>query len=163
MRSLKKMRNLGAGWMAGAGLLATAWLAQAPAQAPAQTTTTFQPVGNMRQLMIDIIYPASDAIFYVDREPPKNQHDWDVLRTQALTMAESGNLLMMDGRARDQKNWILESRMLIDIGAKAYKAAQAKDIEGIRALNDSLNAACVVCHYQYRPGYHRRRPAVEAK
>jgi hypothetical protein len=131
----------------------------------AQAPTTFQPVGNMRQLMIDIIYPTSDAIFYVDREPPKNSQDWAVLRTQALTLAESGNLLMMDGRARDQKNWILESKMLVDIGGKAYKAAQAKDVEGIRALNDSLNAACVVCHYQYRPGYHRRRPApvVESK
>ncbi len=133
-----------------AGLMATAAMAQAP--------TTFQPVGNMHQLMVDIIYPTSDAIFYVDREPPKNQHDWDVLRTEALTLAESGNLLMMEGRARDQKNWIMESKMLADIGGKAYKAAQAKDIDGIRALNDSLNAACVVCHYQYRPGYHRRPP-----
>jgi cytochrome c556 len=133
--------------------------AAAMAQAPVQTQTTFQPVGTMRQLMIDVIYPTSDAIFYVDRDTPKTAQDWTTLRTQALTLAESGNLLMMDGRARDQKNWILESKMLIDIGAKAYKAAQAKDVDGIRALNDALNAACVVCHYQYRPGYHRRKPA----
>jgi cytochrome c556 len=132
----------------------------AGALAMAQAPTTFQPVGTMRQLMIDMIYPASDAIFYVDREPPKKAQDWELLRMQALTLAESGNLLMMEGRARDQKNWILESKMLIDIGGKAYKAAQAKDIDGIRALNDSLNAACVVCHYQYRPGYHRRRPVI---
>ncbi|MGP0071843.1 MAG: hypothetical protein ACLPWF_07910 [Bryobacteraceae bacterium] len=136
-------------------LIAGAAVAQAP---PPAAPTTFQPVGTMKQLMIDIIYPVSDAIFYVDREPPKTPHDWEVLRTNALTLAESGNLLMMEGRARDQKNWIMESKMLIDIGGKAYKAAQAKDIDGIRALNDSLNAACVVCHYQYRPGYHRRRP-----
>jgi cytochrome c556 len=149
LRSLRIVRSLGL------FLIAAAAMAQAP--------TTFQPVGTMRQLMIDIIYPTSDAIFYVDREPPKSQQDWNVLRTQALTLAESGNLLMMEGRARDQKNWIMESKMLADIGGKAYKAAQAKDIEGIRALNDSLNAACVVCHYQYRPGYHRRRPVIEVK
>jgi hypothetical protein len=149
------MRILGLWLIAGASLFTVAAQADGP--------TTFQPVGTMKQLMIDIIYPTSDAIFYVDREPPKNQHDWDVLKTQALTLAESGNLLMMEGRARDQKNWIMESRMLIDIGGKAYKAAQAKDIDGIRALNDSLNAACVVCHYQYRPGYHRRKPVIEVK
>jgi hypothetical protein len=141
-------------------LLAGVVVAQTPTQAP---PVTFQPVGTMRQLMIDIIYPTSDAIFYVDREPPKNEKEWGDLRGQALMLAESGNLLMMDGRARDQKNWILESKMLIDIGGKAYKAAQAKDIAAIQALNDSLNAACVVCHYQYRPGYHRRRPAAPAK
>jgi len=149
------MRSFGMSLIAAVGVLATAALAQAPA-AP---RPALQAVGTMRQLMIDIIYPTSDAIFYVDREPPKNQHDWDVLRTEALTLAESGNLLMMEGRARDQKNWIMESKMLIDIGGKAYKAAQAKDLDGILALNDSLNAACVVCHYQYRPGYHRRKPA----
>ncbi len=113
--------------------------------------------------MIDIIYPTSDAIFYVDRDPPKTQRQWDVLRGQALTLAESGNLLMMEGRARDQKNWIMDSKMLIDIGATAFKAAQAKDLDGIRALNDSLNAACVTCHQQYRPGYHRRPAAPATK
>src|SRR3984957_13668032 len=130
----------------------------AGAAAMAQAPTTFQPVGTMRQLMIDIIYPTSDAIFYVDREPPKSQQDWNVLRTQALTLAESGNLLMMEGRARDQKNWIMESKMLADIGGKAYKAAQAKDIEGIRALNDSLNAALVGGPFSYPPGGIRGAP-----
>src|SRR5579862_5583164 len=144
------MRSFTAIFILSASLLALAAIAQAP--------TAFHPVGNMSQLMIDIIYPTSDAIFYVDRDPPKNQHEWDILRGQALMLAESGNLLMMEGRARDQKNWIMESKMLVDLGGKAFKAAQAKDLDGIRALNDSLNAACVVCHYQYRPGYHRRKP-----
>jgi cytochrome c556 len=145
------MRSLGWSFLAGVSFLTMAAMAQAPA-------TPFQPVGTMSQLMIDIIYPTSDAIFYVDREPPKNDHDWNILRAQALTLAESGNLLLMEGRARDQENWIKDSKMMIDIGAAAYKAAQAKDLDGIRALNDSLNAACVTCHFQYRPGYHRKRP-----
>jgi hypothetical protein len=44
--------------------------------AMAQAPVPFQAVGSMKQLMIDIIYPTSDAIFYVDRDPPKTQHDW---------------------------------------------------------------------------------------
>jgi len=135
-------------------LIAGATLAQAP-------PTTFHAVGNMSQLMIDIIYPTSDALFYVDRDPPKNQREWDQLRGQALMLAESGNLLMMESRARDQENWIKYSKALIDLGATAFKAAQAKDLDGIRALNDPLNDACVNCHLQYRPGYHRRPPAAK--
>ncbi len=127
----------------------------------AQAPTTFQPVGNMSQLMIDIIYPTSDALFYVDRDPPKNQREWDLLRGQALMLAESGNLLMMEGRARDQDNWIKDSKVLIELGKTAFKAAQAKDLDAIRALNDPLNDACVNCHLQYRPGYHRRPPAAK--
>src|ERR1700734_3469334 len=98
------MRRIAVCLVAGVGLLATVGRAQAPA--------AFQLVGNMSQLMIDIIYPTSDAIFYVDRDTPKSQKDWNDLRTQALMLAESGNLLMMQGRARDQKNWIMESKML---------------------------------------------------
>ncbi len=144
------MRSLGVRLIAGVGLLAMAAIAQAPAP--------FQPVGNMSQLMIDIVYPTSDAIFYVDRDPPKNQHEWALLRAQALTLAESGNLLMMEGRARDQENWVKYSKQMIDIATTAFKAAQAKDLDGIHALNDPLNDVCVNCHLQYRPGYHRRPP-----
>jgi hypothetical protein len=129
--------------------------------AVAQAPTTFHAVGNMNQLMIDIIYPTSDALFYVDRDPPKNQQEWNVLRGQALMLAESGNLLMMESRARDQDNWIKYSRAMIDLGAAGFKAAQNKDLDGIHALNDPLNDVCINCHLQYRPGYHRRQPAAK--
>ena len=127
------------------------------ALAIAQAPSSFQPVGNMSQLMIDIVYPTSDAIFYVERAAPKNDREWNALRATALTLAESGNLLMMDKRARDQGDWIKDSRALIDVGAAAYKAAQAKDLDAIVALNQQLYTACVTCHEQYRAGYRKRQ------
>ena len=129
-------------------LLAGAALALAPA---------FQPVGTVSQIMISITYPTSDAIFYVERNPPKTEKDWNDLQAQALTLAESGNLLMMGRRARDQGDWIKESQELVDVGAAAYKAALAKDLPAIVALNQRLNDACVACHQQYRPNYRRRK------
>ena len=125
--------------------------------AVAQAPSSFQPVGNMSQLMIDMIYPASDAIFYVERAAPKNDSEWGALRATALTLAESGNLLMMDKRARDQGDWIKDAKMLVEAGAAAYKAAQAKNLEGVVAVNGQLYTACVTCHEQYRPGYRRRQ------
>ena len=127
------------------------------ALAAAQAPSSFQPVGNMSQLMIDMIYPASDAIFYVERTPPSNDREWGALRATALTLAESGNLLMMDKRARDQGDWIKDAKMLVDAGAAAYKAAQAKNLDAIVALNQQLYTACVTCHEQYRAGYRRRQ------
>jgi cytochrome c556 len=79
------------------------------------------------------------------------------LRATALTLAESGNLLMMDKRARDQGDWIKDAKLLVDVGAAAYKAAQAKNLDAIVALNEQLYTACVTCHQQYRPGYRRRQ------
>src|SRR5438132_12123753 len=89
----------------------------------AQQQSTFRIVGTMSQLMIDIIYPTSDDIFYIERTPPANERDWAAIERSALMLAESGNLLMMPGRARDQGDWIKDSRMLLDAGNAAFKAA----------------------------------------
>lgn len=129
-------------------LLAGAALAQAP---------TFKTVGSISQVMISITYPTSDAIFYVQRNPPKTEKEWSDLQAQALMLAESGNLLMMGSRARDQGDWIKESQELVDVGAAAYKATLAKDLDAIVALNQRLNDACVVCHQQYRINYRKRK------
>ena len=129
-------------------LLAGAVGAQAP---------TFQPVGSVSQLMISITYPSSDAIFYVERNPPKTEKDWNDLQAQALILAESGNLLMIGNRARDQGDWMKEAREMIDVGATAYKAAMARDLPAIVALNQRLNDACVTCHAQYRLNYRKRK------
>ena len=131
-------------------LLAGAMMAQAP---------TFQPVGTVSQVMISITYPSSDAIFYVERNPPKTEKEWNDLQAQALILAESGNLLMIGRRARDQGDWIKESQEMVDVGAAAYKAAMAKDLPAIVALNQRLNDACVACHQQYRPNYRKRKTA----
>jgi hypothetical protein len=125
----------------------TAALAQAP---------SFQPVGNISELMISIIYPSSDALFYIERTAPKTDVEWNAIRNQALMLAESGNLLMMAGRAKDQQDWIKDSKMLVEVGRAAYKAAQAKNMDAILALNDQLYASCVTCHTQYRPGFGKR-------
>ena len=125
----------------------------ATAQAP-----SFQPVGSISQLMIYVFYPASDALFYIERTPPKTDVEWNAIRNQALTLAEAGNLLMMPNRVREG-DWNKDAKMIVDVGTKAFKAAMAKDMDGIVALNQELNDACVVCHVQYRPGYGKRRSA----
>ncbi|HML18886.1 MAG TPA: hypothetical protein VK419_17765 [Bryobacteraceae bacterium] len=124
-------------------LVASAALAQAPA---------YEPVGNMSQLMIDIIYPTSDALFYIERTPPKTDVEWNAIRNQALMLAESGNLIMMPGRAREG-NWIKDSKMMIGAARAAYKAAIAKDMAGVLAQGDALTESCIACHKEYRPNY----------
>lgn len=123
----------------------------AMAQAPAP-----RAIGSMSQLMIDVIYPTSNAIFYIERTPPKTEVDWEVVRTNALTLAESANLLMMPARARDNDRWMADAKLLLEAGSTAYKAALSKDMPAILALNDQLNTACVQCHMDYRPNYRRR-------
>jgi hypothetical protein len=106
----------------------------------------------MKQLMLDLIHPASnDILLSVNRGGPKNDGEWAAIRRSALTLEESGNLLAMRGRARDQGYWMKDAKMLADVGAAAYKAAQAKDLSALTQLTESLDASCTTCHKQYRP------------
>jgi hypothetical protein len=153
------MRTMALFAVTGVAFFLGAALAQSPTpgQTPPNQTTPYQRVGSMSQLMVDIIYPTSDAVFYIERTPPKDQKEWNDFKGQALMLAEAGNLLMMEGRARDQGDWMKDAKMLVDAGAAAYKAAQAKDLAAVVALNDQLYAACVTCHEQYRPNYGKGR------
>jgi len=129
----------------------------------AQTPTTFQPVATVSQIMLAITYPYSDALLYIERKPPQTDNEWNALTSQALMLAESGNLLMMPGRARDQEDWMKDSRLLVEAGIAAVKATRAKDVQAVVALNDQIVTACTTCHTAYHPGYRRRRQQQQSK
>ena len=134
-------------------------LSLALAAAAAQTASSRPPmrnVGSMSDLMVKIIYPTSDAIFYVESRTPTNDAEWTVLEGQALMLAESANLLMMPGRARDQKQWMADSKLMLDAGAAAVKAAKTKNVEAVSAVSDQLLESCTSCHKHYRPGYGQK-------
>jgi hypothetical protein len=138
-------------------LFAGAVLAQAPST-PAPTTGNpfLKSVGTMSELMIEVIFPTSNEVFYVNRQPNKTEKDWEDLRTNSLMLAESANLLMADNRAKDKDQWMKDAQLLWVVGDKAFKAAKAKDLEALKALNDDLYEACQSCHVHYRPGYRRK-------
>lgn len=125
----------------------------APAPNPAPTT---RRVGTMSELMIRMIYPTSDAIFYITTRTPKNNVEWDELQAKTLVLAESANLMMMPGRARDEDRWMADARLMLDAGAAAFEAAKKHDVAALEALNDQLYQSCVTCHQDYRQNYRRR-------
>ena len=141
-------------------LLAGAALAQAlPAQQQPvpDSLPGAQPVGTMSELMVHLIYPTSDAIFYILTRTPTTTAEWGALEGQALMLAESANLLMMPTRARGREQWMMDARLLLDVGEAALRLAQDRDVEGLSALNDQLYQSCVTCHQHFRSGYGRPR------
>jgi hypothetical protein len=131
-------------------------LAAVAAAAFAQTAPVRPPtrnVGTMSDLMVKIIYPASDALFYIESRTPKTESEWGALEGQALMLAESANLLMMPGRARDQTQWMTESRKMLDAAADALAAARKRDVDGIVFVGEKLLESCTACHKTYRPDY----------
>lgn len=147
--------------LAGAlSIVSCASSASAPAASQAGGAASVQPaysydVGTMSELMVDIIYPASDAVFYITTRTPTSSEEWMALQGQTLMLAESANLLMMPGRAYDQDQWMRDARLLLDAGEAAYRAAKDRDVATLEGLSDPLYESCLSCHEHYRPDYGR--------
>ncbi len=117
---------------------------------------TQERIGTMSDLMVRILYPTSDAIFYIATRTPTTSEEWTELEGQTLMLAESANLLMMPRRARDEDQWMRDAELLLRVGEAAFKAAKDHDVAALEALNDQLYQSCVQCHLHYRRGYGRR-------
>src|SRR6266853_346748 len=110
------------------------------AQSPSES---FPPAASVKQLMLDLIHPSSnDILFAIYRGGPRDEKEWAVVRRSAVTLAESGNMLMIRGRARDQGDWMKDAKLLVDVGNSAYKAAQAKDGNALAGLAGAIGASC---------------------
>lgn len=140
------MRN-SLSFLAGCLLLGATAAAQAPAP---------QAVGSMSELMVQLLRPTSDAVFYITTRTPATDGEWLDLQAKTLTLAESANLLMMPARARGRAQWMQDAKLLLDAGRAAFEAAKAKDVKRLEALSDQMYEACVACHQHFRPGYGRR-------
>jgi hypothetical protein len=119
----------------------------------------FKPVASVQQLMESTIEPAAEVLFEsvgtvitfsgVEEIAPKNDEEWAVVRHNAMTLAESGNLLMIGDRARDQGDWIKMSQALVDVGVVALKAAEAKNPEALFEAGGQVYEVCQQCHRKY--------------
>ena len=150
-------------------LLACAALAQAlaaqtppaqtlPAQDPeAEAVRAMRRVGSMSQLMVHLIYPTSDAVFYIETRTPTTTAEWGELEAKTLMLAESANLLLMPDRIRDpEEQWISDATLLLQVGRAALRETRNRDVEALANLNDQLYQSCITCHQHFRPGYGRR-------
>jgi hypothetical protein len=151
-----------AGWSVALLLAVTALADGLAAQAAVEPSVpdsvpVARRVGTMSDLMVRLIYPASDAIFYITTRTPTTSAEWTELEGTTMMLAESANLLMMPSRAKGREQWMRDAKLLLDVGEVAYWAAKEKDVAALEALNDQLYQSCVQCHRNFRTGYGRRR------
>jgi len=103
----------------------------------------------VKQVMETMTIPASDAIFSAAAEMEKDTKVWQEARKGAVVLAESGDLLMTGGRAKDSTTWLEMSRALVTQAQAALKAIDAKDGDALVEASDSLYVTCKACHDRY--------------
>lgn len=121
--------------------------------APAATPVAepFRPIATVRQVMLGITVPASNVVFAVAGEAPKDDAGWENVEAAAAAVAESGNLLLMKPRLKDEPEWRQYALALIDASEKAAAAAHTKNADNTGTAGDDLYNTCEQCHAKYLP------------
>jgi len=116
---------------------------------PPEPPSAFRPVASVSQIMKAVVVPSSDVLFGVAAEAPKDDAGWTAVQNNAVMLMESGNLLMIPGRAKDQEGWLKASQALVEAGMKAFKAAEAKNVDELVMASDLVYNTCEGCHNTY--------------
>jgi hypothetical protein len=138
-------------------------LAAAAAAACGPAPPSYKMVVDVKQMMQSIVDPSADgvwksvAIIYttagMEERRPRTAKEWDVVRDHAITLAESGNLLMLPGRAKDGGDWMKFAQELVDTSTAALRAVEAKDYERLLYVGGPIDEVCERCHKKYWPNY----------
>ena len=118
------------------------------------------PVATVLELMDGIVSPAAGVVYdsvatIVDKDGvhetrPKNDREWANVAGNAAALIEASELLKMEGRARDQADWVTISTAMGTAAAEIRAAAQKQDAEGILGGGERLNNSCDNCHRKYQ-------------
>ncbi|MFI4966072.1 MAG: hypothetical protein ACHP9T_11985 [Caulobacterales bacterium] len=115
---------------------------------------------SVKDVMRYIVNPAAETYWAhsgeVDDEKgandriPTSQAEWNISIDTAAQIAEAGNLLMMEGRARDPNGpWMKYALALNQAGVAGIAAASAKDHDKTNDAGSAMYDACYSCHGRY--------------
>ena len=139
--------------VAAAVVLAGSCGGEPPAGPPFRTDNTVQMLmANMLDPAADLLWDAVGTILDENGETywePETEEDWLQVKLGAVALAEAANLLIMEGRARDQDQWISMSQAMADAAMLAFDAAAAEDPERIFDLGEVVYETCNNCHTLY--------------
>ena len=126
----------------------------------AKTAPPIKAVATLEEVMHGMVIPSAQVVWAasgtivtakgVEERKPKSVDEWLAVEASATTLTEAGNLLMMEGRAKDNGHWMDRARALREAGDAVHKAAQAKDVEALLERGGDLFDSCQGCHFEYR-------------
>ncbi len=152
-----------AGYILIALLLSACGQSEQPAsQMPHNQAMPFQPTGDVKHLMQWVLDPAADQVWGAAGSiitaagtqdlTPTTDAGWLAAQHSAAVVAESGNLLLMPGLARDHNDWQDYSLGLVAAGQLAMSAAAERDAEALFDAGGQIYRVCSSCHAVYIQG-----------
>jgi hypothetical protein len=124
-------------------------------QKPAQPNTTL----SLKQVMGWVIDPNADVIWDSVKSIstakgtteiyPRTDAQWESVRNSAAILVEAGNLLMIEGRTKDDHQWMAYAKKLSLKAEVALQAAQNKNKDDLFNAGGDIYDVCKGCHDKY--------------
>lgn len=111
----------------------------------------YVPVANVSEIMQALVVPSSNEVFNVGIDFPESEEGWKTIESNAIILAESGNLLMLPARSEGRQGWIDAARIMAEAARASLDAARARDTSQDKwfDLSDQILASCSGCHDEY--------------
>ena len=181
--SLRVVKVLGA--IAIAGALGACGKTELSAEV-SPTASPIKLTAGIQDIMRDMIDPAADFLWEsvsstetaegVEEKQPHTDEEWAEVRKQALILAESANLLLLEGRhvaregkqledhgtpgnltaeeaekaiAADRATFVGFGQALHDVGVQFLTAAEERSPQAIMDAGEALDQVCEGCHLKF--------------
>ena len=125
----------------------------------AEVRDTFKPVVSLNQVMVGVVDHNAHLLWNaaVDEWAPQNDADWHELEHAAVTLAATGNVILLGGSGPDdlawaeKADWSALTQRETDAALAILLAVQNKDRDALSKGGDDLVEACEACHKEYKP------------
>ena len=153
----------GLGVITGVGLLKQDTAAANYNARPATTQPTAAeevvPVeDSMHEFMEYVFQPTYKRLKVSMAAAPADNNGWNAVKSDALILAESCNLLLGRKPDNDGDDWVKHAIASKNAGAELYQAARAKNYEAASTSYRKMLDNCNACHRQLEDGKHILQP-----
>lgn len=136
------------------------WLAsRVSANSSSTEAGTVKPIDvNMHDFMEGVFQAPYKRLKVAMAQEPKDNAAWKALRSDALILAEGGNLLLSRLPQENQADWVKHSELSRDAGGEFVAAAKKKDFAAAKGAYEKMLTYCNDCHKQFEEGRHILTP-----
>ena len=122
----------------------------------------FKPVADTKTIMLSMMEREADVVWEsvsetiigdtITEKRPQTDEEWLAIRKAAVSLTETGNLLMIPPRAQDGDGWMKAAAGMITQGERMIAAIDRKSPKDVFDVGSDLYDSCVNCHMKYHPG-----------
>ena len=111
----------------------------------------YEEVASAHDLMDYIMKPSMDKLVAINKAGgPQSEKDWKHAKAHGSILAETGQLLLMAGRIKDDV-WEKGASRVITGAKESLAAAETMDVNKWRTAAGSIGRGCRGCHKVHKP------------